>query len=202
MLALGLAVCCLTLRITVHGRRLNGTTVVQQPVELATLTARYTAAALAFVRSHAPTAVDDDDDNGDARKNFALYYAFDHVHTPQFGSCASSDSSCTPSPRGPFGDALLQVDAAVGEVLSAIRALNDAHAHAGAGAGEGGGGGGAGAGGTFAFLTSDNGAPSEGQVIAGLNAPFTVCMSPSVAREMEGTRVKPERNLVKPAATG
>ena len=27
---------------------------------------------------------------------------------------------------------------------------------------------------TFAFLTSDNGAPSGGQVIAGLNAPFSV----------------------------
>eukprot|EP01045_Picozoa_sp_COSAG04_P036389 COSAG04_NODE_8833_length_926_cov_1.308343_1_plen_101_part_10 len=42
---------------------------------------------------------------------FGSYFAFDHVHTPQFG--APPDGS-EPSPRGPFGDALLQVIPPIG----------------------------------------------------------------------------------------
>ncbi len=81
---------------------------------------------------------------------FGSYFAFDHVHTPQFG--APPDGS-EPSPRGPFGDALLQTDAAVGVVLQELRQAP----HRGR---------------TLALLTSDNGAPSGGTVISGLNAPF------------------------------
>ena len=81
---------------------------------------------------------------------FGSYFAFDHVHTPQFG--APPDGS-EPSPRGPFGDALLQTDAAVGVVLQELRQAP----HRGR---------------TLSLLTSDNGAPSGGTAISGLNAPF------------------------------
>ena len=153
--------------------RLNDTSVAQQPVNLATLTERYTSTALSFI--HQTT-------NGrrGPHKKFALYYAFDHVHTPQFGTCDSPSESCTPSPRGPFGDALVQVDEAVGRVLHAIRELsviagdveeemepNDDDIAERRGTARP-------SSETFAFLTSDNGAPSGGQVIAGLNAPFSV----------------------------
>ena len=131
---------------------------------------RYTARALAFIA--ASTAASQSNHNN--KKHFALYYAFDHVHTPQFGTCDPSihtdTAHCIPSPRGPFGDALLQVDDAVGAVLNAVRQLPSASAspaEAAAGAGRSKGAG------TFAILTSDNGAPSGGSVIAGLNAPFT-----------------------------
>jgi hypothetical protein len=155
---------------------LNDTGVAQQPVDLATLTERYTSTALSFIHE---TTSGRRDASG-PHKKFALYYAFDHVHTPQFGTCDSASESCTPSPRGPFGDALVQVDEAVGRILHAIRELTviggdtegemepsddgmvDRSGTAPPGRE------------TFAFLTSDNGAPSGGQVIAGLNAPFSV----------------------------
>lgn len=145
-------------------------------MNLSTLTERYTSTALSFI--HKTTS--GSSDAAAPHKKFALYYAFDHVHTPQFGTCDSSSESCTPSPRGPFGDALVQVDVAVGNVLHAIRELSviagdpeeetepkdDDTAKQSrmlSSSSE-----------TFAFLTSDNGAPSGGQVIAGLNAPFSV----------------------------
>ena len=140
-------------------------------MNLATLTARYTSTALAFIQKVTSARAD-----AASSKMFALYYAFDHVHTPQFGTCGASSTTCTSSPRGPFGDALLQVDRAVGEVMHAIRQLKpsrhttEEQTHVDEFLGEhtllhGSE--------TFVFLTSDNGAPSGGQVIAGLNAPFT-----------------------------
>ena len=68
---------------------------------------------------------------------FGSYFAFDHVHTPQFGTPPDGSE---PSPRGPFGDALLQTDAAVGVVLQELRQAP----HRGR---------------TLVLLTSDNGAP-------------------------------------------
>lgn len=149
-------------------------------MNLATLTERYTSTALSFILQTSSGLRD----AAAPHKKFALYYAFDHVHTPQFGTCDSSSESCSPSPRGPFGDALVQVDDAVGKVLHAIRELSVSREVIAGNAeeevdsnnddiaertgtvppsSE-----------TFAFLTSDNGAPSGGQVIAGLNAPFSV----------------------------
>ena len=132
---------------------LNGSVVVQQPVNLAALTGRYTAASKAFIAA-ATTA----------KKNWALYFAFDHVHTPQFGGESFG------SQRGPFGNALLETDAAVGAVLDTVGALQDpssssSNTGTGTDTSEGGG--------IFALLTSDNGAPSGGSMIAGLNAPFS-----------------------------
>ena len=124
--------------------------IVQQPVNLTTLTPRYTAEVLRFLTT--------------AAAPWAVYYAFDHVHTPQFGLPAAGHVA---SPRGPFGDALLQVDTAVGAVLAKVHQQQQQPIS------DSGGSGSATSTQTLALLTSDNGAPSSGSLISGMNSPFT-----------------------------
>merc|ERR1712166_1310490 len=54
---------------------LNGTTVLEQPVDLNGLTQKYTAFATDFVRRQVAKKVP-----------FYLYFAFNHVHTPQYAA--------------------------------------------------------------------------------------------------------------------
>ncbi|KAJ8603804.1 hypothetical protein CTAYLR_000219 [Chrysophaeum taylorii] len=72
-------------------------TVLEQPVNLNTLSQRYVDAAEAFVL-----------DEG----RFALYYAFSHVHVPDF----ASPQFCNASRRGLFGDAIAEMDWSLGQV--------------------------------------------------------------------------------------
>ena len=101
---------------------LANNTVIEQPVNLATVNARYTDAALDFVKSTSAP--------------YFLYFAFGHVHTPQYASAKHAGTS----KRGIFGDSVAEVDASVGAVLDAVAGTN-----------------------TFAILSSDNGAPDAHQ---------------------------------------
>ena len=103
---------------------LANNTVVEQPVDLSTVNERYTSAALDFVRSAGTV------------QPYFLYFAFGHVHTPQYASAAHTGAS----KRGIFGDSVVEVDSAVGAVLEAVAGTN-----------------------TFAILSSDNGAPDAHQ---------------------------------------
>ena len=106
-------------------------TVVEQPVDLGGLTAKYAAFAADFIarRSRAPP------DAAEATPWY-LYASLNHVHAP--ASCAAR--FCGASARGAIGDALLDADALVGALLDALDAANATAS-------------------TLVLLTSDNGAP-------------------------------------------
>lgn len=71
--------------------------VLEQPANLNTLSQRYVAAARSFVEKGG---------------QFALYYAFSHVHVPDF----ASPQFCNTSRRGRYGDAVAELDWSVGQV--------------------------------------------------------------------------------------
>jgi len=73
---------------------LANNTVVEQPVDLNTLNQRYTDHAVKYIS---------DSLNND--ENFFLYFAYGHVHTPQY---ANPDVQGT-SERGIFGDSVTEV---------------------------------------------------------------------------------------------
>ena len=108
---------------------LNGSSgaIVEQPVALDGLVDKYVEATASFIARHsaAPNA-----------RPWYMYVSFNHVHAPN--SCAPG--FCGSSARGPIGDAVQEVDAAVGRIMGALAA---------AGQDEN----------TLVLLTSDNGAP-------------------------------------------
>jgi len=104
---------------------LNGTHVVEQPVGLHHLVAKYVDFAAAFIEKQAK-----------AGKPFYLYVPFNHVHAPN--SCAAG--FCGNAPRGPIGDAVEEMDWAVGQIMGTLKST---------GVDEN----------TLTFFTSDNGAP-------------------------------------------
>ncbi|XP_059581562.1 arylsulfatase A isoform X2 [Alligator mississippiensis] len=97
--------------------------IVQQPVAFPRLVPHYTKFAQDFIADCARHG-----------RPFLLYYASHHTHYPQFASQGYAGRSR----RGPFGDALLELDGAVGSLLQALRDHGlDGH--------------------TLVFFTSDNG---------------------------------------------
>ena len=98
-------------------------TVLEQPTNLNTLSDRYVAHASTFIATQSK-----------AQTPWLLYYAFNHVHVPDFAAPAF----CNTSMRGRFGDALSSLDAAVGKVMAAVVAAGAAKS-------------------TLTFFTSDNG---------------------------------------------
>ena len=84
---------------------------------------KYTASATGFVTSAIASS-----------SPFFLYFAFGHVHTPQYAGAEQAGKS----KRGIFGDSMAEVDASVGAVLEAVGDSN-----------------------TIALLSSDNGAPKS-----------------------------------------
>ncbi len=80
---------------------LHGVDIVEQPTDLNKLSQRYVDFALSFIRNATQ-----------AQKPWLLYYAFNHVHVPDF----ASQPFCNTSIRGRFGDALAELDDAVGQV--------------------------------------------------------------------------------------
>ena len=78
--------------------------VVEQPVNQATLTRRYTADATQFIRAN-------------AARPFLLYLAHTFPHTPLFASPEFKDRSH----RGRYGDTVEELDWSVGQVLAALR---------------------------------------------------------------------------------
>ncbi|XP_060632309.2 arylsulfatase A [Anolis sagrei] len=80
--------------------------ILEQPLSFPKLQARYTAFARDFITSTAKH-----------RLPFLLYYASHHTHYPQF----ASEEYTGRSPRGPFGDALLEFDGSVGNILQTLQ---------------------------------------------------------------------------------
>ena len=90
---------------------LRDTEVVDYPVDQSTLTQRYTAEALRFIRAHAST--------GSAQaKPFFLYLAHTMPHVPLF----ASEKFKGTSKRGLYGDTIEEIDWCVGEILSTLKA--------------------------------------------------------------------------------
>lgn len=134
---------------------LNGTTgaaavVEEQPVDLATLTERYADWGAAFISKQ--TA---------AKQPWLLYASFNHVHVTNANYLAalpppgysnqqfSSVKFCNSSGRGGTGDAVQELDDAVGKLLAAVHR---------AGADDN----------TIVFFTSDNGNPAYGDMLGNL----------------------------------
>ncbi len=104
-------------------------TVLEQPTNLNLLSSRYVNESIKFMKSgSAKEAVGDDSQHG---APWFLYVAFNHVHVPNF----ASQDFCNTSIRGRFGDAIQELDDAVGAIVSAIPSPDD----------------------TIIFFTSDNG---------------------------------------------
>ncbi|XP_053479504.1 arylsulfatase A [Ictalurus furcatus] len=102
---------------------MNGETITQQPVDFVRLEDAYSNFATEFIRSATQK-----------RRPFFLYYPSHHTHYPQFAGWKSVGRSL----RGPFGDALLEFDSTVGNILQTLKetgVLNN----------------------TLVFFTSDNG---------------------------------------------
>jgi arylsulfatase A-like enzyme len=81
--------------------------VIEQPTDLSTLTKRYTAEALEFIRAN-------------KRKPFFLYFAHTYPHVPLFASKAFKGTS----PRGLYGDVVEELDWSVGQVMETLRQEN------------------------------------------------------------------------------
>eukprot|EP00928_Gymnodinium_smaydae_P032160 TRINITY_DN23365_c0_g1_i1.p1 TRINITY_DN23365_c0_g1~~TRINITY_DN23365_c0_g1_i1.p1 ORF type:complete len:561 (-),score=106.83 TRINITY_DN23365_c0_g1_i1:132-1814(-) len=85
---------------------IHNTSVIEQPVNLDTLDARYAEKAVSFI--HAQAA---------AKTPFFLYFACNHVHVPDY----ASEGMCNSSKRGRYGDALAEMDRSIGAVLQGLR---------------------------------------------------------------------------------
>jgi arylsulfatase A len=95
--------------------------IVERPAEQHTLTLRYTEHAVQFIHEH-------------KQKPFFLYFAHTFPHVPLFASARFSGTS----PRGPYGDAVAELDWSVGQLMDTLRREGLADN-------------------TFVFFTSDNG---------------------------------------------
>ena len=135
----------------------GATTIVEQPTDLVPLTARLVNRSIDFVARAAAAA----------RPAF-VWFAFGHVHTAtpdiparQYAGCPFVNATA----RGPFGDALAEVDWAVGALMDAVAALGaDAN--------------------TLALFVSDNGPALRWGLSAGSAGPFVG----AGARYANGTR--------------
>lgn len=87
--------------------------IITQPLDLLSISARYVAAATDFVERASAA--------GDP---FFLYFASHHVHSPQF---AGGDTTNTTA-RGRFGDSLRELDASVGHLTAVVDRLGLASA--------------------------------------------------------------------------
>jgi len=79
--------------------------IVEQPVDLTTITARYTEKAIDFLKTQ----------YSEKSNPFFLFLAYHHSHYPQFHSSSFKDSK-----RGVYGDAMAEVDHSIGKVMAAI----------------------------------------------------------------------------------
>jgi arylsulfatase A len=85
-------------------------TVVESRVDAATLTERYTDEAVGFLQAHSKA--------GSGRGTpFFLYVAYSSPHTP----LASGPAQRGRSARGPYGDAVEEMDTSVGRILQTLR---------------------------------------------------------------------------------
>lgn len=85
---------------------LNGTTIIQQPADLSSLVQLYIQTAKEYIEEQ--TALG---------KPWLLYFPFNHIHLPN--SC--SPGFCGRSPQGPVGDAVEEMDWAVGQLMKILK---------------------------------------------------------------------------------
>lgn len=78
--------------------------IIEQPADLSTLTKRYTAEAIKFIRDN-------------KKKPFFLYFPHTYPHVPLF----ASEKFKGKSPRGLYGDVVEELDWSVGEILKTLR---------------------------------------------------------------------------------
>jgi len=97
--------------------------ILEQPTDLNLLTSRYIKESIDFI-------------NKTTKENipFFLYMAFNHVHVPDF----ANPDYCNSTLRGRFGDALAEMDDAVGQILNYLYSIKAEEN-------------------TIVFFTSDNG---------------------------------------------
>ncbi len=107
----------------IHSTAPGHVDVLEQPTDLNTLSDKYVGQSAGFIAR--ATA---------AQTPWLLYMAFNHVHVPDF----VSPEFCNTTRRGVYGDALRELDDAVGQILAAV---DDAGATTS----------------TVVFFTSDNG---------------------------------------------
>jgi arylsulfatase A len=118
----------------------SNTTIIEQPADFLTLHERYTNAAVSFIKQQSA-----------ADNPFFLYFAFNHLHKPQYAGKQFTGSTI----RGNFGDALTEMDDGVGQVMAALKE---------AGVDDN----------TFVFFTADNG-PALWEKIDGGNPGLLKC---------------------------
>lgn len=87
-------------------KNVKNITFVEQPADLTTLSEVYAHEAVTFIEEQS---------KGD--DPFLLYFAFNHVHVPNF----ISPKFCNKTIRGQFGDALMEMDDVIGQVLDAVK---------------------------------------------------------------------------------
>eukprot|EP00055_Hartaetosiga_balthica_P000690 m.137228 g.137228 ORF g.137228 m.137228 type:complete len:580 (+) comp11468_c0_seq1:204-1943(+) len=91
----------------------NFTQVLEQPLDFTQLGQKYNDFAQSFLRNHSASS-----------SPFFLYMPFSHVHTTASNQPALQYAGCTfqnTSSRGPFGDALAEVDWMVGNVVQTLK---------------------------------------------------------------------------------
>eukprot|EP00057_Strongylocentrotus_purpuratus_P032722 XP_788607.2 PREDICTED: arylsulfatase A isoform X1 [Strongylocentrotus purpuratus] len=84
----------------------NGTTIIEQPVDLLTLDDKYVMQSRHFIRTNVGTGTP-----------FFLYYASQHTHHPQYAGKETSGTSI----RGRFGDSLAALDWEVGQIYEELK---------------------------------------------------------------------------------
>ena len=87
----------------------NGTQIIQQPLQMTTLTESMTDFARDFI-------------SGSAEKKipFFLFYSFPQPHHPQFSSSRCHGNS----QNGPYGDSVAEMDTAVNDIIKQLRESN------------------------------------------------------------------------------
>ena len=84
----------------------KNTAIIEQPVDMTTLSVRYSQEATDWVRGQAQ-----------AKNPFFLYYAFHQPHKPTFAGRMHRNST----ERGPYGDMIAEMDWMVGEILDELK---------------------------------------------------------------------------------
>ncbi|XP_071497179.1 arylsulfatase A-like [Diadema antillarum] len=83
----------------------NGTTIIEQPIDLLTLDEKYAAQARRAIRRSV-----------EAGRRFFLYYSFQHTHDPPYADFRHTGSTA----RGDYGDALAAMDWEIGQVMEEL----------------------------------------------------------------------------------
>ena len=84
----------------------SGEQIVEQPVQLTSLTSRMAERANTFIT-----------ETVESQQPFFLYFSFNHVHFPQFASAQFHNSSLA----GTYGDSVAEMDWTVGNIVNTLK---------------------------------------------------------------------------------